>query len=82
MPEPFPFELPPGVDPQGRLIFENHIFKTHDTLYSDFSYKNKLSNSGIMTNKKEEMDQTIKAKSLPPKKFIKNRLLMEQNLLY
>tara|TARA_Y100001970_G_scaffold271112_1_gene365872 strand:+ start:575 stop:1474 length:900 start_codon:yes stop_codon:yes gene_type:complete len=47
------------------------IFKTHDTLYSDFLIKNKLSNSDIMTNKKEEFDRSMKEK-LKQKQFVKN----------
>jgi ATP-binding protein involved in chromosome partitioning len=53
------------------LIFENFIFETHDALYSDFLSKNKLSISGIMTEKKAEISQAMKEK-LAPKKFIKN----------
>jgi len=53
------------------LIFKNFIFETHDTLYSDFLLKNKLSNSDIMTEKKEEIDRALKEK-LAPKQFIKN----------
>tara|TARA_B100000686_G_scaffold349377_1_gene442641 strand:+ start:788 stop:1702 length:915 start_codon:yes stop_codon:yes gene_type:complete len=53
------------------LIFKNYVFKTHYTLYSDFLCKNKLSNSDIMTNKKEEIDRNIKEK-LAGKKFVKN----------
>jgi len=53
------------------LIFKNFIFETHDTLYSDFLLKNKLSNSDIMTEKKEEIDRALKEK-LAPKQFIKH----------
>jgi ATP-binding protein involved in chromosome partitioning len=52
------------------LIFENLVFETHDTLYSDFLRKNKLSNSDIMTEKKAEMSQAMKEK-LAPKQFVK-----------
>jgi hypothetical protein len=31
------------------LIFKNLVFETHDTLYSDFLCKNKLSKSDIMS---------------------------------
>jgi ATP-binding protein involved in chromosome partitioning len=53
------------------LVFKNFVFKTHDTLYSDFLSKNKLSNSDIMTEKKEEIDRRVKGK-LAPKQFIKH----------
>tara|TARA_A100001011_G_scaffold390762_1_gene474869 strand:- start:313 stop:1227 length:915 start_codon:yes stop_codon:yes gene_type:complete len=53
------------------LIFKNTAFVTHGTLYSDFSGKNKLSNSDIMTDKKEEIDRAVKEK-LAPKQFIKS----------
>jgi len=53
------------------LVFKNFIFETHDTLYSDFLLKNKLSNSDIMTEKKEEIDRAMKEK-LAPKQFIKH----------
>tara|TARA_B100001093_G_scaffold345141_1_gene329859 strand:+ start:450 stop:1364 length:915 start_codon:yes stop_codon:yes gene_type:complete len=53
------------------LIFKYIIFETHDTLYSDFLFKNKLSNSDIMTEKKEDIDQALK-KKLKPKQFIKH----------
>ena len=46
------------------------IRDSHDTLYSDFSSKNKLRRSGIMTGKKEEIDRTVKEK-LAPKQFTK-----------
>ena len=52
------------------MIFENLVFETHDTLYSDFLRKNKLSNSDIMTEKKAEMSQAMKEK-LAPKQFVK-----------
>ena len=46
---------PPGGDPHGLpLIFEDFIFETHDTLYSDFYSKNKLRRSDIMSEKKPE----------------------------
>jgi ATP-binding protein involved in chromosome partitioning len=53
------------------LIVKYFIFETHDTLYSDFLVKNKLSKSDIMTDKKREEDQIIKEK-LAPRKFVKN----------
>jgi ATP-binding protein involved in chromosome partitioning len=53
------------------LVFKNFVFETHDTLYSDFLVKNKLSNSDIMTEKKEEKDRALKEK-LAPKQFIKH----------
>ena len=53
------------------MIFKNIVFETHDTLYSDFLLKNKLSNSDIMTEKKEEIDRAVKEK-LAPKQFIKH----------
>jgi len=52
------------------LIFKNLVFETHRTLYSDFLFKNKLCNSGIMTEKKTEMSQAMKDK-LAPKQFTK-----------
>ena len=53
------------------MVIKYFIFETHDTLYSDFYVKNKLSISDIMTEKKEEIDRTLKEK-LAPKQFIKH----------
>ena len=43
---------PPSIDD----IIKNFVFKTHDTLYSDFYPKNKLRRSAIMSKTFEKIE--------------------------